>query len=106
MVEVSPKLGLQDQVHRSDQVRYMVSGGSDNCVKKKKMPTSCITSNLDGHWALGNSTLSYGERSKLNGGCTVKVLMSDVLGLHCPNRCSVHSVEFVSRSVSVSGTKI
>ena len=36
MVEVSPKLGLQDQVHRSDQVRYMVSGGSDNCVKKKR----------------------------------------------------------------------
>lgn len=95
MMEVNPTLGLQDQVHHSDEYD-MVSGGPNN---SEEMPTSIITSILDGHWELGNSTLSYGEG--VNVLCS-KALRSDVPDRLCPNRCSVHSV---LRSVYVSATK-
>lgn len=48
-------LGLQNQVHRSNE---MVSGGHNN---SEEMPTSIINSDLDGHLELGNSSLSYWE---------------------------------------------
>ena len=58
-------LDLQDRVHRSDECE-VVSNGLHN--SGKNMPTSSITSILVGHWALGNSTLSYGEM--INGLCS------------------------------------
>ena len=55
-------LGLQNQVHRSNE---MVSGGHNN---SEEMPTSIINSDLDGHLELGNSSLSYWEG--VNGLCS------------------------------------